>query len=37
MTHMAWESIDRMAIFDAYAAVPLITRPLHPVQTGCRS
>jgi fermentation-respiration switch protein FrsA (DUF1100 family) len=28
MRVMAWESIDRMAIFDAYAAVPLIARPL---------
>jgi fermentation-respiration switch protein FrsA (DUF1100 family) len=28
MRLMAWESIDRMAIFDAYAAVPLIARPL---------
>jgi fermentation-respiration switch protein FrsA (DUF1100 family) len=28
MKHMAWESIDHMAVFDAYAAIPLITRPL---------
>jgi uncharacterized protein len=28
MTHMAWESVDHMAIFDLYAAVPLITQPL---------
>jgi fermentation-respiration switch protein FrsA (DUF1100 family) len=25
---MPWESVDHMAVFDAYAAVPLITRPL---------
>ncbi|NMO49762.1 alpha/beta hydrolase [Actinoplanes sp. TBRC 11911] len=25
---MSWESVDRMAIFDSYAAIPLLTRPL---------